>query len=246
MRRVQDEGCQSLRNRISKLKYTRFVDPLWYQKRVGGMWDEMGKLQFDFLVEQGLKPEHYFLDVGCGSLRGGLHFIRYLDVGHYYGIDVDRELLRVGRKQLRKGGLAEKDPSLVEMDDFSFSSLGRSFDYALAQSVFTHLPLNSIIMCIVNIEQVLNPGDLFYATFFENVHGKRNLKPLKHSSAGDAIRYSFFDRDPYHYDLEAFRWVCDGLEMRVQYLGDWGHPRDQKMLVFKRNSNIAMDIHTDE
>ena len=38
---------------------------------VGGMWDEIGKLQFEFMVKQGLKSEHKFLDIGCGSLRGG-------------------------------------------------------------------------------------------------------------------------------------------------------------------------------
>lgn len=44
---------------------------------VGGMWDEIGKLQFEFMVKQGLKPHHKFLDIGCGSLRGGysLHSI---------------------------------------------------------------------------------------------------------------------------------------------------------------------------
>lgn len=38
---------------------------------VGGMWDQIGKLQFEFMVKHGLKPEHKFLDIGCGSLRGG-------------------------------------------------------------------------------------------------------------------------------------------------------------------------------
>jgi hypothetical protein len=52
---------------------------------VGGMWEEIGKLQLDFLVNQGLRPTHKFLDIGCGTLRGGRHFIRYLDAGNYAG-----------------------------------------------------------------------------------------------------------------------------------------------------------------
>ncbi len=39
---------------------------------VGGMWDEIGKLQFDFLNAEGLRADVDFLDVGCGVLRGGL------------------------------------------------------------------------------------------------------------------------------------------------------------------------------
>ena len=30
---------------------------------VGGMWQEIGKRQFDFLRQQGLSPEHKLLDI---------------------------------------------------------------------------------------------------------------------------------------------------------------------------------------
>ena len=35
----------------------------------GDLWDRIGRLQFDFLVSQGLRPEHVLLDFACGSLR---------------------------------------------------------------------------------------------------------------------------------------------------------------------------------
>ena len=57
---------------------------------VGGLWEEIGELQFQFMVAQGLRPEHRLVDIGCGALRGGLHFVRYLDRGHYYGLDLNR------------------------------------------------------------------------------------------------------------------------------------------------------------
>ncbi len=50
----------------------------WSGKAVGGMWDKVGVLQFDFLMKQGLQSHYALLDVGCGSLRGGIHFIKYL------------------------------------------------------------------------------------------------------------------------------------------------------------------------
>ncbi len=46
---------------------------------VGGLWDELGKLQLDFLTESGLKPSHKLLDIGCGCLRGGVHYVKYLE-----------------------------------------------------------------------------------------------------------------------------------------------------------------------
>ena len=38
-----------------------------HRDMVGGMWDEIGRLQFEFLRARGLKPNHRLLDIGCGS-----------------------------------------------------------------------------------------------------------------------------------------------------------------------------------
>ncbi len=43
---------------------------------VGGSWDELGQLQFEFLKKSGLGAEHKLLDIGCGCLRGGIHFVK--------------------------------------------------------------------------------------------------------------------------------------------------------------------------
>ncbi len=115
------------------------------------MWEEIGKLQFDFLVERGLQPGHYLLDIGCGSLRGGVHFIRYLDKGRYFGLEKEASLLEAGRSvELKRYALEEKGPQLFEADDFDLSALPPEvrFDFMLAQSVFTHLPPQLIEFCV--------------------------------------------------------------------------------------------------
>lgn len=220
--------------RFKNSRAYRIFNPQWYKVAVGGKWEEMGRLQFDFLVEQGLKPESYLLDIGCGSLRGGIHFIRYLQPGHYFGIDMDKALLDAGRGELKRNNLLHKNPVLVQMGNFDLRSLNQGFDFALAQSVFTHLPLNSIMRCIVNMEKVLSEGGRFYATFFESRDGKFNLEPVLQSAAGGTDRLTYFDEDPYHYDYETFPWICEGTTFRVEYVGDWGHPENQKMLAFTK------------
>jgi SAM-dependent methyltransferase len=214
-----------------------------HRKQVGGLWDEIGALQFEFLVSRGLQPTHYLLDVGCGSLRGGVHFIKYLQPRHYYGVDKEADALRAGMEiELPRYGLVGKEPILVEMGDFGFDRLERQFDMALAQSVFTHIPLNDIIRCLMNIEQALLPGGEFYATIFENPGGKRNLLPLPRPNVGerdpssDNQLFSHFDQDPYHYDVETFNWICEGTQLDVEYIGDWNHPRNQKMLLFRKRA----------
>lgn len=212
------------------------TDPTWHKEAVGGLWEEIGRLQFDFLVRHGLRPHHYLLDVGCGSLRGGIHFVSYLEPGHYFGIDKNKALLQAGKHELKTHRLSSKSPTLVEMEDFDFRSLDRTFDFALAQSVFTHLPLNSIIRCLVSIEKVLAQEGRFFATFSENPEGKFRLEPLQAPRSDGPAIVTFLDKDPYHYDLGTFQWICARTQLRVEYIGDWNHPRNQKMLLFTRIS----------
>lgn len=200
----------------------------WHQSAVGGMWDQVGKLQFDFLVDHGLKAESYLLDVGCGSLRGGTWFIEYLNPAHYYGIDIDKSLLTAGTKELAARNLGGKKPILRSTDTFD-ADFGTEFEFAIAQSVFTHLPLNSIQRCLLNVSHVLAPGGRLYATFFRNSNGKNDVRPSRHMSIT-----AYLDRDPFHYDVSAFEWLCEGTGLGLVDLGDWGHPRGQEMLAFER------------
>ena len=52
-----------------------------HREYVGGMWESIGRLQFDFLINQGMKPESILLDIACGCLRLGVHAIPYLNKG---------------------------------------------------------------------------------------------------------------------------------------------------------------------
>jgi len=208
------------------------LNPNRHRWLTGGGWNDMGTLQLNFLVDQGLMPSHHLLDVGCGALRGGLHFVRYLDSGHYSGMDINAAFLKAGRGELGLAGLSNKGAVLLQDEAFRFSRFDRSFDYALAVSVFTHLPLNAIMRCLSEMERALAPGGRFYATFFRNT-GRR----LRHDDMSTTYHTVHLDRDPYYYDPDIFRWAVDGSELSVTDHGDWGHPRDQQMLVFTKRSS---------
>jgi len=194
-------------------------------------WDYLGKLQLDYLIGNGLEPQHELLDVGCGPLRAGTHFISYLDTGKYAGVDKRDDVLEVARLvEIPRAGLEWKQPLLLASDDFEFEKLGRTFDFAIAQSVFTHLPLNSIMRCLVEMGKVLKPGGRFFATIFENPHGKLYVDDVRQSE--NAVTH--YDRDFYHYDLDSLRFACEGTGLAFGYEGDWGHPNNSKMIVFTR------------
>lgn len=201
-----------------------------WRGKVGGMWEEIGRLQFDYLVSQGLRPKHRLLDVGCGCLRGGIHFIPYLADGHYYGIDKNEDLLASAREEeLPEAGLAHRQVHLLCRDDFAFSHFSVPFDFALAQSVFTHLPWNSILRCLVEMQAVLAPDGKFYATFFEDADGSHRTAPLTHNP-GRITTYP--DRNPFHYEFSVFEDLAHRAGLKAVYVGEWAHPRAQRMLCF--------------
>ncbi|HWO75365.1 MAG TPA: class I SAM-dependent methyltransferase [Bacillus sp. (in: firmicutes)] len=201
-----------------------------HRQAVGGLWEEIGTLQFEFLRDHGLKPEHSLLDVGCGALRGGIHFVNYLNTGNYYGIDINSSLIDAGKRELQKLNLINKQPHLLVDGEFQFYLFNQRFDYAIAQSLFTHLPFNHIHRCLINIDKVLKKGGKFFATFFET-KDKFNLDGITQSE--DIV--TFLDKDPYHYHYSIFPYLIEGLQLKVDYIGDWEHPRNQKMLCFSKH-----------
>jgi ubiquinone/menaquinone biosynthesis C-methylase UbiE len=195
---------------------------------VGGLWDEIGLLQINFMKEHGLAPRHDLLDIGCGALRGGIQFIHYLDRGHYYGIDINPSLIEAGKKEIQEAGLMDKQAHLLVNGKFEAGQFGKCFDYAIAQSVFTHLPINHIVRCLAEMRKVLKPGGVFFATFFE-APSAVHLDRITHPLGGIVTNY---DIDPFHYSFEEIEWMARAADMRVNLLGDWKHPRNQKMLAF--------------
>ena len=200
-----------------------------HRELVGGLWDEIGALQFEFLKGRGLIPSHRLADVGCGALRGGVHFIRYLEPGRYHGLDVNASLLEAGRRELAAAGLADRAPELIADGGFALSRFGVDFDVALAVSLFTHLPMNHIVRCLAETRAVLRPGAALYASFFE-APDHPHLAPLPHTPGGIVTHY---DADPYHYAFAQMQWMAHAAGMTVELIGPWGHPRDQRMLAFR-------------
>lgn len=210
-----------------------------HRQLIGGFWDEIGKLQFKHLVSEGLRPGHTLLDIGCGPLRGGLHFVKYLDPGHYFGIDVNQPFLDAGYDvELARAGLQDRLPreNLICAAEFDPPLPDAMFDFAIAQSVFTHLMLNRIRQCLTRTARLMKPGGRLYATFFELPEGAPTDRPLRHEPGG-IMTYDI--RDPYHYRVSDFEFAIRGLPWRLRHIGDWHHPRGQRMLVFERHETAT-------
>jgi len=103
------------------------------------VFEEVGRHTFQTLVAGGLLPYHKFLDFGCGSLRNGYWFMRFLDAGNYYGIEPVEKGVRAGLKHLIGPELeAFKKPQFIFNDESDISAFGVPFDYVMARSIVTH------------------------------------------------------------------------------------------------------------
>lgn len=127
------------------------------------LWKAKRRFQIEFLRAQGLEPSHHLLDVGCGTLRGGVALIDYLDEGHYTGVEVRPEALEEGRRELAESGLEGKSPRLVQSDDLGSLSLGRQFDYVWAFSVLIHMADEILEACFGFVAEHLGPDGVFLA-----------------------------------------------------------------------------------
>lgn len=103
-----------------------------------------GRDVFEFLAESAhLTPNARVLEIGCGTLRVGLHFIRYLDPEHYHCLERDElSLMAALRYELPSQGLLHKRPLIVRGEDMDFSKFGSDtvYDLIYASAVFLHMP----------------------------------------------------------------------------------------------------------
>ncbi|MGW2051613.1 class I SAM-dependent methyltransferase [Streptomyces sp. NPDC001858] len=129
-------------------------------------WLALGAMQFDYLLGHGLLPEHRMLEIGCGNLRGGWRFIRHLERGHYYGIDISPDILAAAQDTIVEMGLQKQLPTLTPVRDLTLAFLPDArFDVVHAHSVFSHSPLPVIEECLANVGRILAPGGWFDFTF---------------------------------------------------------------------------------
>jgi len=191
-----------------------------YRNYVGGMWDEIGELQFNYIVSQGLNPDHCFMDVGCGALRGGVRFIEYLNDGNYLGFDKEKKLVEIGKKKVLPKGLSDiKHPEFVISDNFNFDDFSKKPDFALALSLFTHLNSEDIIKCLKNLKNFVKKDHTFFATFFEGESGEN-------PDSSHSLDHFDYTKDEMISFGERTGW-------KAEYIGDWNHPRDQKIMKYQ-------------
>lgn len=133
-------------------------------------WDGLMRRAISVLLQQGLRENTMFLDVGCGPLRMGRYLIPFLLPCHYFGLEPEKKiLLEAFRKELilpwGNQFIEYKQPRFAHNPDFDLSEFGDvKFDMVLACQVFIHCGREQFRQCLVSVRDRLADGGKFIVT----------------------------------------------------------------------------------
>lgn len=179
-------------------------------------WKIKRRFQIDFLRKKGLKPDDLFLDIGCGTLRGGIPIIKFLNKGLYHGIDIRENVIAEAKNEVQEEKLNKKEPTVISFNDFDTLSFDKKFDKILAFSVLIHLEDTILNKCLNFVSKHLSKNGVFYANvnYGSNVDAKWLEFPVLFRS------YDFYDR------------IAEQNNMIVEEVGmlqDFGHVTVDKL-----------------
>jgi len=87
-----------------------------------------------------LTPDMRVVDFGCGSLRIGYHTISFLQPGHYFGLDIQKEFLTLGEQMLGTDLYEMKQPTLRVIDRQTLAEAARfGADAVMSINVAIHV-----------------------------------------------------------------------------------------------------------
>ena len=118
-------------------------------------WEEKRNFQISFLKAMALKQNDAFVDIGCGTLRGGIPIIDFLEEGLYTGIDIREEAISEAKDELREAGLTHKKPMLLVTDSLHTVELKDPASVMWSFSVFIHMDEDKFLQSLTFIKNNL-------------------------------------------------------------------------------------------
>lgn len=175
-------------------------------------YDLIAAMTFNLLTTLGLRQHHSLLDVGCGSLRIGRLLIPYLNRGKYFGVEPNEWLVEEGiRRELGRALLEIKRPTFFFSDSPEAINQAKiSFDFAVAQSIFSHCGVDLIKNWLSAIARSLAENGGFVATFLPGEE--------------DSRRNGWIYPECVNYRPATLRDIAADVGLRFELL-DWKHPR---------------------
>jgi SAM-dependent methyltransferase len=223
----------------------------------GNDFHASGQAFRDFLVANGLRPDHHLLDVGCGIGRLAVALTGYLTPqGAYDGFDIMPVAIRWCRR------ISARHPNfgfrLVDLKSdryrpsgaaaasgFTFPYPDGGFDFVVLSSVFTHMLPPDMENYLGEIARVLKPGGRCVISYYLMTPDRRAAADqglgafsFRHRGAGYWAEVAELPEAALAYDeadvLAAFQ--ARGLALVARFEGEWARApiQSQDVLVAEK------------
>jgi SAM-dependent methyltransferase len=182
-------------------------------------YDLVAAMSFGLLTSLGLRARHRVLDIGCGSLRVGRLLIPYLERGHYVGVEPNEWLVEEGiEKEIGASLLRIKEPVFYVADSAREVGPDQGFDFALAQSIFSHTGRDLLADWLREVARLLAATGALVATFCQ--------------ADTDFTGSGWIYPECVHFRLETLAHLAGRFGLRTTRL-NWLHPRQTWLLMAK-------------
>ncbi len=158
---LKTDFVQSYKEHLADLLRSSATERQALEQAVGGEFVALGLLELACLQHYGLEPDHYLIDVGCGSGRLAKPLTQYLG-GRYLGTDVVPELLSFAKKLCGRPDWRFEKVTEIEIPEHDSRA-----DMVCFFSVLTHLLHEDSYLYLSEAKRVLRPGGRIVFSFVE-------------------------------------------------------------------------------
>lgn len=158
----------------------------------------VGRNQLSILLRSGLNFDSNVLDVGCGCLRAGYWLMRFLEPGHYFGIEPNVKMLEAGQEIIVGPEVIEaRAPRFDHNSDFDFQVFGERMDFIIARSIWTHASPEQINRMLDEFVAVTGDNGTFLTSikeppFYQRQYAGKTWVGRSHESQElGIVRYRF-------------------------------------------------------
>ncbi|HEX6291322.1 MAG TPA: class I SAM-dependent methyltransferase [Herpetosiphonaceae bacterium] len=151
---------QSYRDLVQSVKQKYAPDEAMHQA-IGAEFEAFGIIERELLIQYGLQPNQYVIDVGCGSGRLAKPLSAYLK-GPYLGTDVVPDLVDYARALVGRA-----DWRFEVTEGLSIPEHDEQANMVCFFSVFTHLLHEQSYIYLREARRVLKPGGKIIFSFLD-------------------------------------------------------------------------------
>ena len=177
-----------------------------------------------------------FIDVGAGDIVLGEFLLEIGIPRTFYAQDLSEISLKVGIDRIKKSKINPDIFVTMSSDNFDFSKVEDfELDFAFSNSLFSHLSINSILLCLRKLSKKMKIGGKYFTSMIVLPSSKEEESfdwSYLENKYTDVKSYS--TKDPFHYSAETINNLSSfNTGFKLIKIHDYGHPF-QKLAEFER------------